>query len=289
MKSAKFSIVILLSLLMAACAGGKTESDRLTVTVSIPPQAWFVEAIAGDSADVNVLLPSGANPESFEPGMSAIKEASRSEIIFVSGGLGFETSVAEKLGGGRMADVSEGIDLLYGTHDHHCDGDGHHHHGEADPHTWTSVKNGRIIATNIYNGLKAADPAREAYYTARYGALMARIDSLDEAIAARLADCRGDAILVMHPSLGYFARDYGMRQVSIGSEGKDMSVQGLKRQLDEARSAAGGVLFVQAEFDSRQAETVAGQVDARVEVINLLNPDWEGELTHIADVLSGEK
>lgn len=293
MKSGKFSLIVLLSCLTAGCAGGSAGDDRLSVTVSIPPQAWFVEAIAGDSAKVNVLLPSGANPESFEPGMSAIRDASASRLMIVSGGLAFEQELGKKIGTGDgserlVVNASDGIDLLYGTHDHSCEDGHHHHHGEADPHTWTSVKNGRVIATNIYNALKEADPEREAYYTERYDKLIARIDSLDGVIAGQLADSRGEAILVMHPSLGYFARDYGMRQVSIGSEGKDMSVQGLKRQLDDARSTEGGVLFVQAEFDSRQAESVAEQVNARVEVVNLLNPDWEGELMRIANVLAGK-
>lgn len=295
MKGAKFTLMAFIAGLMAACSGSKSGgdgSDRLPVTVSLPPQAWFVEAIAGDSAEVNVLLPAGANPESFEPGMSAIKDASRSRVMILSGGLAFEHELDHKIGSAGGSDrliinSSEGIELLYGTHDHH-DGHSDHRHGEADPHTWTSVRNGKVIATNIYNALKEADPDREPYYSVRYEALMAHIDSLDRAFASRLADRGGDAILVMHPSLGYFARDYGMRQVSIGSEGKEMSVQGLKRRLDEARSAEGGVLFVQAEFDSRQAEAVAEQVNARVEVINLLNPDWEGELTRIADVLAGE-
>ena len=286
MKSAKFTLIGTVALVAAGCAGREATPERTLVTVSLPPQEWFVKAIAGDSVDVNVLLTSGANPESFEPGISAIKDASRSSVIFISGGLPFETSLAGKIGGRRVVDTSEGIEKLYGTHDHCAHGHAAHRHGEADPHTWTSVKNGKTIARNIFDALVEADPQREDYYTARYVALVQRIDSLDRALAEQLDGSGRKSFLVMHPSLSYFARDYGLEQVSIGREGQESSVPGLRRQLDRATGEGAEVMFVQEGFDSRQAESVASQASAKVVVINLLSPDWEGELIRIADALA---
>lgn len=288
MKPGKIIIItLLLTIFNIGCNNRRKVSDRTLVTVSIAPVQWFVNAIGGDSVDVNVLLPAGSNPESFEPGMSAIKRASESSVIFITGGLPFERNISDRLGAGRIIDTSAGITKLYGTHNACGHDHAHHQHGVWDPHTWSSVKNGKQIAENVYNALVEIDPARKDYYTDRYGRLTSRLDSLDVALGTRLAEAAGASILVMHPSLGYFARDYGLKQVSIGSESKEMSVQGLRRNLDQAKLAGESVLLVQAEFDGRQAEAIARQIGARVEMINLLNPDWEEEIIRIADVIAG--
>ncbi len=294
MKCAVFSTVIFLAWLLTGCGAGSRSAEadggRMAVTVSLPPQAWFVKAIAGDSVEVTTLLSTGANPETFEPGISAMKQAARSRILFISGGMAFEQEVARKLADAdaslKVVDTSEGIEPLYGTHDH-CDHPGHKHSaGEADPHTWTSVKNGKVIARNVYEALVESDPARRDYYSARYDSLVARLDSLDGALTVALQPMRGETFLVMHPSLGYFARDYGLQQVSVGQEGRESSVQGLRRQLDRATEAGVKVLFLQADFDSRQAETVARQTDSRTVTLNLLSPQWDEEIIRIADALT---
>lgn len=263
-----------------------TVASRPVVTVSIPPLNWFVEAIAGDSVDVNVMLATGANPETFEPGISSMREVADSRAVFITGGLPFEKSVADKMTGGTIVNVSEGVEPLFGTHEH-C---GRHNHvhtaGVADPHTWTSVKNGRIIARNIFETLKSVDPSRETYYSERYHALDSHLDSLDRAIESRLDSIESRSFLVMHPSLGYFARDYGLTQISMGQEGRESSVKGVRRQLDIATAEGAGVLFLQVDFDSRVARNVAVQTDAQIVDLNLLNADWEQEIEHIVDALT---
>ena len=59
---------------------------------------------------------------------------------------------------------------------------------------------------------------------------------------------------VWHPSLSYFARDYGLEQISLGTEGKEMSAKSLTEAIDKARDKGVGVFFFQKEYDSRQAE-----------------------------------
>ena len=66
----------------------------------------------------------------------------------------------------------------------------------------------------------------------------ARLDSIDNAITARLAPHKGDSFIVWHPSLSYFARDYGLNQVVVGgSEHKESSIADLKESIDTARNA----------------------------------------------------
>lgn len=63
----------LLTLFFSGCTrnGGADIGTRPTVTVSIPPQAFLLQKIAGNSLNINTMLPPGADAESYEPSMQA--------------------------------------------------------------------------------------------------------------------------------------------------------------------------------------------------------------------------
>lgn len=296
MKQHAIILTILVAIMAGSCSrhsgptnGNKAGDTRSMVTVSIAPQAWILEAIAGDSLVINTLLDTGANPETFEPGINDIKRASGSRLLLLSGNLGFEQQLAKRLKENapdlKVVDTSLGIEPIYGTHDHA----GHHHHdhshGIADPHTWTSVRNARIIARNMLSALVELDPARETYYRERGARLDSSLDSLDSVIASRLDTLTVKTFMVWHPSLSYFARDYGLEQVSVGMEGRETTVQGLRTIIDRARRAGAPVLFVQADFDPRQAETLSHETGAKVVTINPLDPDWSYQINLITNAL----
>ena len=221
------SLIFYALAVLTACSGShKASDDRPTVTVSIAPQAWLLEAIAGDSVNINILLGSGANPETYEPSINTIKTASQSDAMMLSGALGFETQLAERLSSNNpqlaIVDTSKGIEPIYGTHSH---GDHTHANDIPDPHTWTSVRNARTIACNMLATLIKIDPDNQSYYTARAERLDHRLDSIDRTIKSRLDSIPVKSFLVWHPSLSYYARDYGLEQISIGSEGRETSPQ----------------------------------------------------------------
>ncbi len=60
------------------------------ITVSIPPFAYFVEAVAGDDFKVNVMLPPGADHHIWEPLPAQINALAGSEAFIINGQLGFE-------------------------------------------------------------------------------------------------------------------------------------------------------------------------------------------------------
>ena len=81
--------VILAAVLMtalSACAvvdtDAQPESDKFTVAVGIAPQAAFVEAVAGNLADVVTMVPPGNNPETFAPSMVQMKTLADASVYF---------------------------------------------------------------------------------------------------------------------------------------------------------------------------------------------------------------
>ncbi len=276
---------------VASCAGGGI-SEKPSIAVSIPPQASLLKAIVGDSVDIVTLLRPDSNPETFEITVNDLKEIYNADAYFRIGNLPFENSLTEKIAGSKpdlkFYDNSKGIELLYGTH-----GDcGHHHHSHAhgseavDPHTWSSLPNMKVIASNMLDGVVEVDPAGEKFYRANYQRLVARLDSLDSAIAHRLEPMRGQSFLVWHPSLSYFARDYGLNQITLGQENKEVSVRGLRDNMNRASDSGVVALFVQSNFDPSQVENLAKELNLQPIEINPLSADWENELKTITDAIA---
>lgn len=288
MKFISLIFTILLTGLACGCSGGKSEGagSKHLLAVSVEPQRAMLQEIAGDGYEVVTLLANGANPETFEPTMKTRMAIEKADAYFTTGKMPFETATARSLPETvRIVDTSAGIEPVYGTHDH-GHGEVGHEHGEADPHTWVSVRNARVMAQNMRDALVETDPENADVFTANHARLDARLDSLDKAIGRRLEGAH-KAFAVWHPSLSYFARDYGLKQISVGFENKEMSPKRIAHVRDEARDEGVRVFFFQKEYDSRQAETLNEAIGAKMVTINPMAYDWEQELTKIAEAMAG--
>lgn len=285
---------------LTGCSRAKADG-RPVLAVSIEPERFLLEQIAGPEYRVVTVLDPGANPETFEPSMRTRGDIARAEAYFAVGGLPFEAQLRGSDSGLKFYSVSEGIEPVYGTHDDcpahahdqadddHDDADAEdadHDHGQGDPHTWTSVKNARVMARNMYQRLVQLNPQQRAQFTDRYRRLDARLDSLDRAVSARLAPVRGQSFVVWHPSLSYFARDYGLKQISIGWESKEASPTALRHAIDTGRESGARVFFLQREFDSRQAKSVNAEMGMTEVVIDPMSYDWMQQINLIANELS---
>ena len=165
----KYCTSILLIFIAVACTTGNKEQKIVTVTIQ--PQKYFAEKIAGDRFNINCIVPPGSNPEAYDPSPSHLVHLGKSIAYFKIGHIGFELAWMDKLEQNnpnmKIFDTSEGIDILSGTHEHN-DADVHHHHFDADPHTWSSPKNVRIIAQNMYEAFVSIDPDGEKVFRKNY-------------------------------------------------------------------------------------------------------------------------
>ena len=285
-----------------AAGGGSAEVPK--VTVSVPPLAYFAQEIGGDSVEVSVLMGAGADPETFQPGMNAMRALNSSQLFLTTGVLPFEQSMLTNLRANTpdlpVVDAGKGITYLYGTHEN-CHDHSHNHAtaaahssgdngtGAPDPHIWSSVRNGKVIAANTLRALVAAAPSHKAYYTERYARLVARLDSLDSAIAAQLASTRGGAFVIWHPSLSYFANDYGLEQVAFNVEGKETSSLQLRRQLDAAAEERPLAFFVPEGLAPERVKSIADHLGLPPTPLNLLSADWEGQMRTVGNALTSRQ
>ena len=225
--SIRIFAVAALSLIITACGSPKKEQhrDSLHVAAGIGPVAAMAERIGGDSVTVECLLPSGANPEEFDPGTKALRQLSRSEIYFSTGTLPFEHRLVSGFSGNLpdmlAADLSNGLEMIYGTH-----GD------EPDPHTWMSVRNLAVMAANMTQALCEARPSAATYFRSRLESYNRELAAADSALTSQLAPLAGEAFAVGHPSLSYMAEmaremaaDLGIPMMTIDAMNPDVLTQ----------------------------------------------------------------
>ena len=155
-----------------------------------------------------------------------------------------------------------------------------------DPHIWNATRTAQIIARNTLDALCAIDPAHASDYETNFRALTAEIDSTGRVLHAMLDTLSHRTFVIYHPTLTYFADEYGLTQLSIEADGKEPSAASMKALVDEAREAGVRVVFVQQEFDRKHAESLAAEIGARIVTIHPLSADWKTEMLRIAESLA---
>lgn len=282
----KYLLTILVFLLASCQHSADKEDGQATLTVTIEPLRYFVQAIAGDLFQVTSIVPEGSSPETYDPTPQQLVTLSKSRAWLRIGHIGFEEAWTERIRdiapGLLSYDTSEGIELIQSSHSH-----AHHVH-DTDPHVWTSVPNARIIARNICKALCELDESHQTYYHNRLDSLSEVLDRTEKEIRHDMSGA-DPAFVIYHPALSYFARDYGLEQVCIEEEGKEPSPAHLQSLIRTCRKKHVRTVFIQQEFDRRNAELIAEELGLQVVTINPLSYYWEKEMLRIAKALNGNK
>lgn len=281
---------LLLLLILFSCQSTPKESEK-QIAVTILPLQYFAERIVGDKYSVICMVPSGSSPESYEPAPSQLIELSKSEAYFKLGYIGFELAWMNKLKetnpSMQVFDTSSGIALIHGDHDcshHHAHE--HTHEGDIDPHTWCSPKSAKVIAENIGKVFIHLDTQHETFYSDNLNALLADIHQTDSLLQAVLKKSTNKSFLIYHPTLTYLARDYGLTQIAIEQEGKEPSPAQLKALIDKAKAENIQIIFVQKEFDERNAQLISKETGCKLIQINPLSYDWINEMKCIVAAIA---
>lgn len=280
----KMVVIILPLLLLASCHLRRERAfEKPLLLVSILPEKSFIEKIAGDDFRITVLIPPGANPSTYSLLPEQMKEIASAELWFRMGYVGVELSWADRImeanPGMKTVDLSAGLPLMNSGHNGSNGGAG------TDPHTWLSPGNVRMMAARIHDELILLRRENAEAYTLRYREFLQEIDSTDYKIREILHSCRNKKFISYHPSLSYFARDYGLIQLSIEQNGKEPTPSGMA-QLTKAAIAEGiRVIYIQSEYDRELAKVVAEEINGSIVQIRPLDPGWSQNLIKIARLI----
>lgn len=275
-------------------AGAQTS---LHVTVSIPPQKYFVEKIGGGLVEVTVMVPAGAELHTYEPKPRQLIGISKS-AIYCAIGVTFEQTWLKRFrtANPRMLVVhtDNGIQkkpVRLHDDEREEESESGHHHEYLDPHIWLSPPLVKKQAEHIYGAFVKIDPGNKEIYRRNYDAFLEELDELDEYLNNVFNDRgKGLRFMVFHPSWGYFAREYGLEQIPVEIEGKEPKPADLVRLIETAKQFGINVIFVQPQFSERNVRTIARAIDGEIVSADPLAEDWDQNLRNVAQqFVSGMK
>jgi zinc transport system substrate-binding protein len=278
-------IFLLLTIIFfSSCGRRSTDTGERVVTVSIAPFKYFVKAIGEEDFRVNVMVPSGANPHIYEPFPKQIAELRKSVGYVSNGYLGFEITWLD-----RFYDTNRNMKRLALSNNIEPLGSIHHHEGGqvegADPHYWVSPKCAMIMASSVRDFMCELNPDSKNKYEASYQVLLSRIRELDTRTAGLFAGVKKRSFMIFHPNLGYLARDYGLEEIVVEYEGKEPPPSRMRELIDRARNEGIKTIFVQKEYDIKNANAIAHEIGAKLQIIDPLSEDWLESTTEIIDAV----
>jgi zinc transport system substrate-binding protein len=282
-------LLIATTLLALSCTRTPVEPLKPLVAVSIPPQKYFVEKIAGDLVDVLVMIPPGSSPHVYEPRPVQMASLSNAKAYFAIG-VEFEKAWLE-----RLAKTSPAMMIVHTDrgiakqplqeHPGEEAPSAHDHEG-LDPHIWLSPELVKHQAANMEHALSAAFPSHAATFRRNDSLFLLEIAALQDSIRAILrSQTPGRPFMVFHPSWGYFAREFNLQQIAIEVEGKEPSPSELGAIFDCAKRFGITTIYVQPQFSKRSAEVIAQQIGAHLEIADPLAMDWRENLLRCAHAL----
>jgi zinc transport system substrate-binding protein len=275
MKRAVIIIVMAIAAMTAVVLAGCTReelkpSSKLQVVTTLFPLYDFARTVAGDRADVTMLLPPGMEPHSFEPKPNDIIRVGKAGLFIYTNP--YMEPWAETIIKGvdnpklRVVNAGQGVSYLKSAADDDHDGQGMHQHGKLgegmDPHIWLDFANDFLIVDNILAGFLSADPVNSDLYRGNAAALKSRLANLERRYQDGLSNCSTRVFLHGgHYTFGYLARRYNLeyRSLSGMSSESEPSASRMADMVRRIRSSGVSFLFAEELLSPRLTETLANE------------------------------
>jgi zinc transport system substrate-binding protein len=250
--------------------------EPIRVGVSIPPQQYLVERIGTEYVEVQVMMKPGDSPEIFDPSLRLLSKLNKTQLYFRIG-VAFENkwirSIEENNKQLKVIDCCENIIETNSL--------------SLDNHVWTSARNLQRLATLVKDELIRIDPDHSLHYEQNYAILIIDLKQLDNEITVLLNDRRTDYFIISHAAFGHFAKDYGLVQMALENEGKQLGAQSLVNIIRHARQEKISTLFVQKQHPSTTALAFASEIGAEIIEVDPLHRDYLSNLRNITKLIAG--
>ncbi|MED3964527.1 metal ABC transporter substrate-binding protein [Niallia taxi] len=278
-------LVSMIVLILAACSNETSEKEKeddgkLKIMTTFYPMYEFTKNIAGDKADVELLIPSTIEPHDWEPTPKDIGNIQKADL-FVYNSDDMETWVSDITASIDSSDVSvveasKGIKLIEEDeeaeeseeeHEHE-----HEHSHQADPHVWLSPVLAQQEVQTITDALVKVDPDNKAYYETESSKYIEKLKALDEEYKTELKGITSNEFITQHTAFSYLAKEYGLVQVPIAgiSPDEEPSAAKLAELKKFAEEHKINVIYFEELTSSKVAETLANELGADTEVLNAL-------------------
>jgi zinc transport system substrate-binding protein len=256
--------------------------EKLTIAVSIVPEETFVKAVGGDLVEVVTMIPPGNSPENYAPSPRELELLSKSSVYF---SIDVPTEKANILP--KLSSINENIEVVsLASEVSKVYKDREFSIGKRDPHIWLSPKRVKVIVGAIKDKLCEIDPDHQEAYIKNAKEYIEKLDELDNNVKKSIRDLPKKEFLVYHPAFGYFADDYGLKMIPIEEDGKEATIEDIKRIIDYAKKEEIKTIFYQAEIDSKQSRVIAEEIEGNTKEIAPLAPNYIENIEKMANTFS---
>lgn len=299
----------LIFITLIGCNKHVINSDKPIVFVSIQPQKYFVEKIVTDLAQVEVLVPAGSSPHTYEPKPSQMSHLSKASIYFAIG-IELENAWLEKIKkinpNLKIIHTDKSVNKItsqdtelahdpksctsndHEHHEHAADEHEHHEHSHSgpDPHIWLSPELVKKQANIITETFVQYDSTWKETIVKNNETFQQELSQLQDSIRQILSGCENQKpFLVFHPSWNYFAKEFNLLEVPIELDGKEPSPKELGSILNFAKKLNINTIFVQPGFSDKSAQIIAKELKGTVSIADPLDSNWSQNLLNMAKAL----
>jgi len=279
--------LLLVILLLSACANvpATPQANKPVVMVSVQPQAYFVQKIAGDLVEVQAMVGTGNDPHTYEPTTEQMRSLTNAQLYF-SIGVEFEAAWLPRFTAAnpnlKIVDSAEGVVRLPAAPS--TTGE---ETGEPDPHIWLSPSRVKQISANMAAALAELDPSNATIYEQNLAQWLQEIDQVDEEISLALWGISRNVFLSVHPSWGYFADEYGLQMLAVEQEGQEPGPEDLAKIIEQARTHQVTYVFTQKGVIQKLAQSIADQLGgAQIVELDPLAHNWSENMRYVAAQLA---
>ena len=281
MKSLKKGSLLIASLailfIMVGCGNQEATKDstKLQIVTSFYPIYDFTQNVAGDNAEVSVLMKAGTEPHDYEPSAKDIAKIADSDV-FVYNSKEMETWVSSVLTNidtkkTVVVDASQGIDLLEGNHsddETEAEHEGHSH--AHDPHIWLDPVLAQKQVDTIKEGIIKADTKNKETYEKNALAYKEKLAALNEKFEMGLKNAENRTFVTQHAAFAYLANRYDLEQVAIAglSPDQEPSPAKLAELNDFIKENNIKIIYFAETASPKIAKTVANETGAKLEVLS---------------------
>lgn len=227
---------------LCACSSesgySSSDSGKLKIISTVFPPYDLAKQIAGDNAEISILLPPGSEIHNYEPSAKDMIAIRNCDIFLYIGGENEQW--AEKLINSNDTKNVTAVKLIdyvptlaedEDEHDHDHDHD-HEHEHETDEHIWTSPKNAQLMLSAVYDAICKVDPSDKQTYTKNKDAYAKQLSDLDNAYRSAVDNAKNKTIVLADKfPFRYLAHEYGLEFSAAFAACSDESEPGVSTMI----------------------------------------------------------
>ncbi len=254
------------------------QSKQIEVVTTFLPMYWFTKAVAGDAAQVEVLVPPGTEVHEYQATPTNVQAIATADVL-VKNGLGLEEFLEDTVKNAansklKEINASQGIKPVEEISPvvETTEGEEHsHEHGSGNPHIWLDPVLAKQQVENIRDGLIAAEPQNKATYQANAAAYIKQLEALNQDFQQRLQKYPNCTFITFHDAYPYLAQRYNLKQVAVVEIPEDqLSPQDVQQAIAAVKKYNVKALFGEPGTDNQLLKTLSQDLNLTLRPLDSL-------------------